>query len=438
MAETRDIPLDPTTQDFSGSFGIKQIDTNAISAPTGTGITPADEILKGTVGGSTGTTDPTATGGTDISQQLSNIVQTGTAAPQPVSDPTGPQATLVNPDTGERRAVSVGSQDAQQLFGQGFVLEGAGGQPAGVQAPGTSAQASGTESAATGGASLESTIQQSPQGPDRISFLQGEANRVRGEAFSAVYGHTPDEWQDLPPGTQRFLRNQRVQNLARQLGNFNSAIQTVKEEMKTTRETALENLNLAMQFGVVDQMDDATLATLQASTGLSADVIRSFGSQPEPPELRSVGGNLYAIQYNPETGAFESQLVIGGGGSGPSRSGPSGPPGPSDLSGGLEPSPSEWQVYNRMLSGDEKNPTKEERAIFDKVSGFVAANTITETSTQEVPLGFGIKQIGGPGATGMRTTTTTTTPGQVGAPTGGGGTGDLLDQMIAEAMADLQ
>ena len=34
-----------------------------------------------------------------------------------------PQATLFNPKTGARQAVETESQDAQKLFGQGFVLE---------------------------------------------------------------------------------------------------------------------------------------------------------------------------------------------------------------------------------------------------------------------------------------------------------------------------
>lgn len=50
-------------------------------------------------------------------------------------------ATLVNPTTSERKAVQVGSQDAQQLFGQGFVLETKPGA-----APSTPSPAPGTPS----------------------------------------------------------------------------------------------------------------------------------------------------------------------------------------------------------------------------------------------------------------------------------------------------
>jgi len=241
--------------------------------------------------------DPAA----DFSTSLGNIIQTGSSAAQ--------QATLMNPQTGERQVVDVGSPEAQQLFGQGFVLQGADGQP--------TADASASVDVNLSGDGRPGD----PSGPpDRLSFLRSEGDRIRAQAFSSVYGHTPDEWQDLPPSTQRQLRNQRVQGLAGQLGNINSAIQTVKEEMETTRDTALENLNLAMQFGVTDQMDADELQKISDELGLSPDVIKSFGSQTEPPELRSVGGSLYAIQFNPETGAFESQLVIGkpasGGGGG--------------------------------------------------------------------------------------------------------------------------
>ena len=77
---------------------------------------------------------PTAPSGSteQVSNAISSIIQTGSAQPK--------LATLVNPNTGERKAVAVGSQEAQALFGQGFILEtaapGAGGAPGGAGAPG--------------------------------------------------------------------------------------------------------------------------------------------------------------------------------------------------------------------------------------------------------------------------------------------------------------
>ena len=92
--------------------------------------------------------------GTGVAARKAALLQAkqGVRAPQPapiaptapISTPTAPivtptattapiapkMATLVNKQTGDRKAVAVGSQDAQSLFGQGYVLEGAPAQPA--------------------------------------------------------------------------------------------------------------------------------------------------------------------------------------------------------------------------------------------------------------------------------------------------------------------
>ena len=105
-----------------------------------------------------GVQGPVRPPGTDsLASSIQNLVNTGSAAQK--------LATLVNPSTGDRKAVAVGSQEAQALFGQGFVLEGA---------PGASASASAT---ATGGYAQAPGTPSAP-GAD-LGGLRGNAQRLR-------------------------------------------------------------------------------------------------------------------------------------------------------------------------------------------------------------------------------------------------------------------
>ena len=260
----------------------------------------------------TATETATAAKTTSLSDSIGSILKTGSA--------TASMATLVNPTTGDRQAVAVGSQDAQKLFGEGYILETAGESPEAKAAAAAEATASATAGATTsvsGEIVLPTTT--TATGYD-LGSLRANAQRLRQEAFSTVYGYSPDDWANLDPAAQRRLRNQRVQGIVGELGNVNAAIEMLKEEEKQARENAVDNLNLYLKYGLIGQLSGEELDAIAEQTGLSADALKTIGEQEEPPELKTVGGNLYSIQRNPETGQFDTQLIIqkstGGGGGG--------------------------------------------------------------------------------------------------------------------------
>lgn len=284
--------------------------------------------LRGAIGQYTPVA-PSLSGGSkapeDVSTKIKNLISNGagpatTAAPAAApaaTSPTANMATLINPTTGDKQVVESGSQAAQQLFGQGYQLMGADGNPTGTAA----APATTPTSSVPG---IPSTTTSEPT-VGSVEWLRNQANMTRSEAFNAVYGYTPDEWQDLPPGTQRYLRNLRVQGLATQLGNLNSAIEVARQEELDARQTSLDTLNMYLQYGVLDQIPEGDLQKLVSDTGLSLEAVKAMAEPTaQPPELRQVGSNLYSIQYNPETGQFDSQLVISGKSGGGSGSGSSG------------------------------------------------------------------------------------------------------------------
>lgn len=248
---------------------------------------------------------------TNVTNALDSIIKTGSATPK--------MATLVNPNTGERKAVAMGSEDEQQLFSQGFILETA--TSTNLTAP----NAAGAQATTTATGRLTAPIAteiQSTGGLD-ISSLRADAARLRQEAFEGVFGYRPSEWNNLSPQVQRRLMNQRVSSILAERGNVLDAINIAKEEQAATRDTALENYNFALKAGVTDQLSPEMLQQVSNETGLSVEALKKMGTSEEIPELRSVGGNLYQISWNPNTQQFESKLVIGkpsgGGGGGGSK-----------------------------------------------------------------------------------------------------------------------
>lgn len=217
----------------------------------------------------------------DFASSLKNII-TGTSSAKKM-------ATLVNPTTGARQAVTVGSQEAQQLFGQGFVLETA--------SPAT--QKTTTTAATTTAA------------PSQISLLKSKATKTRADMFNAVYGYSTEEWETLDPEAQRRLRNLRVQGLAAELGNYNDAIKTVKEETKTAKEDALNTLNTYLEYGVLNDISEDELNSLASSTGMSVNALKSISTKSGTEELKEFNGNLYSVSYD-ESGKPVLNLVMAG------------------------------------------------------------------------------------------------------------------------------
>jgi hypothetical protein len=250
--------------------------------------------------------------------RLMNYIQTGGGGGSATGSATGTTptqenlATLINNTSGDKRVVEVGSAEAQELFGQGYELMGSGVQESSTPS---------VEGSTTAPVVPEpSSITQAAPSVGSIDWLRKKSNATRSEMFSLVYGYTPDEIQDLPPSEQRYLRNLRVQGLKAELGNWQDAIEVARQEDLDARSTNLEKLNLYLKYGVLNELEDSELQGLAASVGLSADAVRAMGVEGiEPPELRSVNGNLYQLQFNPESGTWESSLIIGkssGGGGG--------------------------------------------------------------------------------------------------------------------------
>lgn len=247
---------------------------------------------------------PPAPPETKMASALSNIVKTGTVTGETKT----PMATLTNPTTGDRKAVAVGSQEAQQLFGQGYNLEDSKSVSPILSAPETKLDAS---------AAAADT--------SRISFLRGEAQKTRSEMFEAVYGYSPEEWNSLSPDAARRLRNQRVLALEKQLGNINSAISVAKEEEEVVkdqqekdRKNALDVLNTYLEYGVLDSIDDVTLSTLSSQAGLNSDALKAMSARTEQGELKEFDGNLYSITYD-KSGKPIMELVKAGTPSGGGR-----------------------------------------------------------------------------------------------------------------------
>lgn len=241
---------------------------------------------------------PTASG--NLQAAIGNIISTGSSNPK--------QATLINPQTGDRQAVPVNSPQAQALFGEGYILEQTPGTPtAGARSATTGTIFKGNEVIPEGG--LPTTYPAVPTATTtttKIDELRTRASQVRTEAFEAVYGYTPDEWQDLDPSEIRRLRNQRVQNLARELGNYNDAILQVKEETKTAKEDALTALATYSELDLLDKLTEEEIQNIATSTGLSADVLMNLTEKKEEGyELKQLGDKLVAIRFNDETGEIE-------------------------------------------------------------------------------------------------------------------------------------
>jgi len=76
------------------------------------------------------------------------------------------QATLINPNTGDKKTVEAGSQDAQQLFGQGYQLMGSSGQAVAPTTPSTP-----TGQSPTGGNMVDPN--QAAQDAELWQYLQG-------------------------------------------------------------------------------------------------------------------------------------------------------------------------------------------------------------------------------------------------------------------------
>lgn len=158
--------------------------------------------------------------------------------------------------------------------------------------------------------------------PDRISSLRTQADQARSDAFQAVYGYTPDDWQNLSPEAQRRLRNERVQGLVTKLGNLNSAItaaqaeeQAAKTDAQQAHDNALSTLNTYLQYGVIDSVPSDQLSQLASAAGMSTDALQKISKKASAGELKEFNGNLYQVSTGAD-GNVALKLVMAGAKSG--------------------------------------------------------------------------------------------------------------------------
>lgn len=238
-----------------------------------------------------------------VSNAFSSTIQTGSPNPQ--------MATLINPQTGERTdpPVIVGSEQAQQLFAQGYVLEGSPGTPsAGARSATTGRVFSGSENVL---ATLEASTQPDPfkQAQTRLSFLQNQKEQLRQQAFASTYSYSPEEWENLSPAAQRRLRNQRVQGLLGAVGNVDLAISQIETELKTQKTEAVDAINFYLNNGALGLIDDEKLSQLAANAGLDASALRGISDPELEWELKQLGSDLVAVKFDSGTGDMEKKTL---------------------------------------------------------------------------------------------------------------------------------
>lgn len=260
---------------------------------------------------------PATPAATAFRSATSNLVRTGSLSgtPAPTSSaPAQKMATLVGAD-GTRKAVAVGSADAQNLFGQGYKLEtaapaaGAGATPT---TPATGATTTPTTPAATATTSYA----------DRKAGLRKQLADLENEQFVRTTEYTPEELRNLTPGQQAELRRQRVTALSGQLGNITAAIQTVKDEEETAksdadkaRSNALETLNTYLKYGVLDQISPEEQTQLAADSGMNPAALKKINDAAlagDPPEIREFDGNLYEVVLDAATNSHSLKLIKAG------------------------------------------------------------------------------------------------------------------------------
>lgn len=176
------------------------------------------------------------------------------------------------------------------------------------------------------GSASGATTAAAPSRTDQISTLRKKVADVQGQAFERQTEYTPENLRNLSPAAQAELRRQRVTALSGEMGNYNAAIEILKEEEEAAktdaekeRTYALQSLNTYLQYGVLGSLSEEDQTALAESAGLDTNALKAISEAAaagEPPELREVGGNLYALSWNAETGAFDTQLVLAKGGSG--------------------------------------------------------------------------------------------------------------------------
>jgi hypothetical protein len=246
-------------------------------------------------------------------------------------------ATLIHPDTGDREAVSAGSQDAQKLFGEGFVLEGSPNTPVAGATQATTGKVTTGNSLTAGGVFAE-TVQNkaiekitekrnellnAPENYDTQILLQrGALFQALAEGATAL---TPDNLRWLTPQQQQAIRDGNQSLLKSAIGGLNSILQgradlRKEEEARQEQEEAKRLAQMETAFSMYntynlwDKLSDEEKENVENTFNLppgSVDSIieRSNAEGENTFTLRSSGSNLLELELDP-SGRVVNQRII--------------------------------------------------------------------------------------------------------------------------------
>lgn len=231
-----------------------------------------------------------ATGQTNWQQFVGKIggSLTGSAAPTaPAAPPapTGPMATLVNKATGERIAVAVGSQEAREAFGRGFVLE-TSVSPAAPQPEGP---------AGPDGAPIDAPV---PEAPLEVATARVEIPELAG---SDIYQADPKSVLDFQAliDDQRKLQEAYLASLApsdresaiqAEIGDLRGRISTYTDAYQAGIDKISEEI-IPMGFitGQQATLEKRAQRDLQTLSNIENNLLYELGLEKEASALQRQG-----------------------------------------------------------------------------------------------------------------------------------------------------
>jgi len=263
-------------------------------------------------------------------------------------------ATLLHPDTGARQAVEVGSEDAQKLFGEGFVLEQSPDTPVAGATQATTGKVT-TGSPLSAGGVFAQTVQElaaqkvtdkrneilnAPENYDtQIALQRGALFQALAEGTTAL---TPENLRWLTPQQQQAIRDGNKSVIQSAIIGLNSILQArtdlrKEEEARVEKEEAKRLAQMETTFDIYntigfDKLDETKRAELEVSLGLPTGTLDSVIESAQEGELKwelgtDANNNIIRYRFDEVTGEYESEIISRktptGGGSSSSISAPS-------------------------------------------------------------------------------------------------------------------
>src|SRR3990167_7184694 len=209
---------------------------------------------------------------------------------------TGQMATLVNQATGDRKAVAVGSPESKQLFSQGYVLElqvpgGSVAGPSGAGAAGSATPLTPEQQQSKYSDAMRGVIEQGANvGRDKMFSMDSNSfdNQLmtqRGLLVSALFGEnlTPEDLRFLSPEQQEAIRSGKKEAIEAQVAGLGYVITNRREAMKAQEDArrqderdALTRISTLGELGLFGSLSDDALAQLAQQTGLDPEALKGL------------------------------------------------------------------------------------------------------------------------------------------------------------------